>query len=105
MKIGDKVVCVDAGPCVLCGKPVPLVSGLVYVVRSMEISILTGNPLVVVIGRMPECHRIEGQLQAYVASRFRLLDELKQESWVLQHSKRSNAAKIAAYVKRCFLEG
>ena len=78
MKIGDKVVCIDDSPCCRCGaKNIYISKGMVYVVANVRLSILE-NPIIDLIGiKPPECHT---KNQGFCINRFRLLDELKEES-------------------------
>ena len=80
MKVGDKVVCVDASPCQFCGAPVPLIKDNVYVIRAVrEISCVKTPVVVDVIGIYPKCHETYNMKPiGHRPSRFRKLDEMKE---------------------------
>lgn len=81
MKPGDKVVCVDDGPCRKCGAPVEIQKHLTYVVSDAWVD--TSNTLSVgLIGVVPQpCHFSNSILKwGYAENRFRKLDELKAEA-------------------------
>lgn len=88
MKTGDKVVCVDDSPCRLCGAPVNLKKGQVYVIMEIEdVSGLYGRePALKLIGTPATCLE-HNPFNAHRASRFRLLDELKQENQLKSERK------------------
>lgn len=78
MKIGDKVVCVDDSPCRKCGVPHGFVKNNVYVIRSVRGTLdRLGSIGIRCIGVTCHNHNEEGYVRSL---RFRLLDELKQQS-------------------------
>jgi hypothetical protein len=74
MKPGDKVVCVNAQPCLVCGKPLSLIQNLVYVIK--EGSLKTGVKL---LGVENHDHSATST-NVFDARRFRSLDEMKRET-------------------------
>lgn len=92
MKPGDKVVCVDDGPCRICGKGryPGLTKGTVYVIVSVkQFSVKEGHGVCIkVIGiREPGCC-FPGYFEDHTSiDRFRKLDELKAEAGDRQKAK------------------
>ena len=84
MKIGDKVVCVDDSPCRCgCGQELNVKQGVIYVVSGFKIwNGILGLLLVGVI----QSHKEYGNEAAIAASRFRLLDHLKEKSQSLKET-------------------
>ena len=82
MKPGDKVVCVDDGPCKWCGAVLPIIKGRIYVVSENTTCPIYGDPGINLIG-VPQvrCHEIKrpGKM-GFSINRFRKLDELKAEA-------------------------
>ncbi len=80
MKIGDKVVCVSADPCrsTFCGlkHPIPLIEGNVYVINGFFVDDL-GILGISVIGITKPCPNFSKDTMQ--ASRFRLLDHMKEQ--------------------------
>lgn len=74
---GDKVVCVDDSPGKCCGKVVPLIKGNVYIVDKIVVFTPKGMAIQVlgIHSKESKCH-----YAGFNSNRFRLLDELKQES-------------------------
>ena len=77
MKSGDKVVCVNTQPCLICGEPLPLIQNLVYVVS--EGSIEGGIKL---IGVENHDHSTALSSGYFDGRRFRSLDEMKRETQI-----------------------
>jgi len=80
MKIGDKVVCVDDGPCRTCKNPIGLIKNQVYVVRG-SFKWTNGVIYLQLLGFISKCaenHEWIGDTAN--RNRFRLLDEMKQEA-------------------------
>jgi hypothetical protein len=82
MKAGDKVVCVNNGPCIVCGTISKLILGSVYVISRTSI----GNSATKYAVRLdllgmslPNCHPSNTDVW-FASRRFRLLDEMKKES-------------------------
>ncbi len=102
MKIGDKVVCIDASPCrcTNCPNlPVALVLGRVYVIKGFEIHLKDNKTLQIIVLGLPEFSTdgYHSRNDSYGAFRFRLLDEMKREaSQVLsnQRTQRETAGAI-----------
>jgi hypothetical protein len=84
MKIGEKVVCVDDNPCLVCSAPLGLIKNNVYVIRGLRMTTTKGSLILDLIGMNPNCHT-DGQ--GYSAKRFRSLDELKKQSFINQENK------------------
>lgn len=84
------MVCVDDGPCKLCSTPVNISKSQVYVVQDSWISI-HGRLLVRLIGvDNIECHFANDSDPhgwGFSGTRFRPLDELKQEAKLRQEQE------------------
>lgn len=78
MKVGDKVVCVDFSLSAY-GERVPLLPGVVYVIS--DIYEYYGKMAVHLVGIY-----LSNDYEGFNASRFRLLDELKQEAREFQQT-------------------
>lgn len=76
MKIGDKVVCVDDGPCRCHGHKVPVKKGRVYVIESFPVPDKRNVTGVILIGVRQQRNHLRG----VNIKRVRLLDEMKQEA-------------------------
>jgi hypothetical protein len=87
MKTGDKVVCVDDGPCKQCGVPVDIVRGSVYVVLRCDYW-NRAIPYVALVGAFTGCHGGDAWKNCFHVRRFRLLDELKAEAGLKQQLER-----------------
>lgn len=78
MKIGDKVVCVDDSPCkcpgIYCNGAMPVKRNGVFVIEGLFIS--SGILFIILFGVAAQ----SGHLRGVNASRFRLLDDMKQEA-------------------------
>lgn len=74
MKIGDKVVCVDDAPCRCCGTTGHFIKGQVYVI--IEMFVFDDILVFQLLGNYFETETHLG----VCASRFRLLDHLKEAS-------------------------
>lgn len=74
MNMNDKVVCVDDGPCMICGRTiVEIVRGMVYCVDGVKLSKL-GKLTVSLVGVVPiQCHTIY-EVSWFYAGRFRKLE-------------------------------
>ena len=81
MKVGDKVVCVDDSPNKNhCGCPCSCKKGVVYVIAEARVHPMYGNLGLKLLGLVIS-HLCGRAGTGYIdASRFRLLDELKQEA-------------------------
>lgn len=78
MKAGDKVVCVDDGPCRWCGRQVTLLKGAVYVIEiAKQCPVDIGVKLIGNCGCVSGCGFFP---QSYTNLRFRPLAELKAEN-------------------------
>lgn len=85
MKIGDKVVCVDDSPCVVCGGKTNHVLGSVYVVNGFFV--YKSIPRLGLIGYRTNCKHAPAGFENFTrASRYRLLDDLKAEAAKKQSS-------------------
>jgi len=81
MKTGDKVVCVDAQPCWVCGLPIGLTEGATYVVERTGVHNENGLAVVWLVGQRTACGwRHTDPTNSFGALRFRKLDELKAEN-------------------------
>lgn len=87
MKIGDKVVCVDDSPCKCgCGTIFPIVKGSIYIIESFKTLANSGElalRLIRVIRPPNSRHLSDITLRA---SRFRLLDHLKEQSCLVHEA-------------------
>ena len=89
MTPGDKVVCVNDGPCRHCGTRPKIILGQVYVVSWIGRS-NRNRPIVELLGLPnPNCHPTWGGKVWHGAVRFRKLDELKQEARERQEKKQT----------------
>lgn len=88
MKPGDKVVCVNDKPCMHCFEPVKYKKDLVYVIKDV-IPISNGKVGLRLIGVSTHTCFYKERIQR--VSRFRLLDELKQQAAKQQAAKQQYA--------------
>jgi len=80
MKTGDKVICVDAQPCWICGLPMGLTEGGIYVVEKHGTH-ENGLAVVWLVGQRTACSfRHKEPQNSFGALRFRKLEELKAEN-------------------------
>jgi hypothetical protein len=92
MNIGDKVVCVDDGPCVNCGHPnLWIKKDAVYVIRNIR---RVGETVVLdLVGvNSPACHEDFGM--GFGVRRFRRLEELKKQASVPGYGSQSDCEHI-----------
>lgn len=83
MKIGDKVVCVDASPCICtpdCNQDLGLILNQVYVIENFLVC-PDGHLRLFLYGFIPLSSSLHANpLPCVGAWRFRLLDHLKEQS-------------------------
>lgn len=83
MKPGDKAVCIDDSPCRNCGEIVPLIKNQVYVIEKLHTD-SSGNrgPILIGVAGCSGCidWNLAAKVGAWYSERFRLLDELKQQT-------------------------
>lgn len=81
MKTGDKVVCVDDSPCrcrIKCGGAIGLKLNSIYVIEGFDFE--DGELLLLLVGFSPLTMPIPHKGRTMSASRFRLLDHLKERT-------------------------